>query len=180
LRGAALGLFRQHGFGGVSLAQIAGAAGTQPSQVAYHYGSKQGLFIEAACRAALEVAQEVEVAGADAQTPTGYADAIVHAAANSADLALFAEAMLMVHRDPQHLALVSTTLGRLHDQGEKAVRRTLAARGWTTTASPRVEAESFWSLMIGLSLEHLVTTREDRLAESAARLIMLIHLPGNR
>lgn len=170
-------LFRKHGFAGVSLAQIAALAGTQPSQVAYHFGSKQDLFVEAACRGALEVAQRVEDAGAKARTPTAYAEAIVAAAADAEELALLAEAMLMAHRDPRHLPPVTATVQRLHDQGEAAVQHTLTRHGWTTTASPRVEAEAFWSLMIGLSLEHLVTDRDERLSRSAGRLIMLIHMP---
>lgn len=38
-------LFEDHGFGGVSVRQIAAAAGVDPSLVIRHYGSKEGLFL---------------------------------------------------------------------------------------------------------------------------------------
>ena len=38
-------LFEDHGFAGVSVRQIAAAAGVDPSLVIRHYGSKEGLFL---------------------------------------------------------------------------------------------------------------------------------------
>lgn len=174
IRGAAIALFTVGGYDGTSLAAITEAAGTQPSQVAYHFGSKRHLFVEAACRAALEVAQRVEEAGAAADTPYAYARAIVEAAAGADELRLFAEALLMAVREEDLRQRVAATLHALHEQGEAAVMATLQDRGWSATTSPRVEAEAFWSLMLGIALEHGVTP-DRRLTESAARLILLIH-----
>lgn len=41
---AAIELFGERGYGATSVRQIAGAAGVTPPLIAYHYGSKEGLF----------------------------------------------------------------------------------------------------------------------------------------
>ena len=57
-------LFAERGLAGVSAAEIAREAGAFPSQVTYYFGSKEALFVEAACRGVLHAATEVERAGA--------------------------------------------------------------------------------------------------------------------
>src|SRR5204863_4305852 len=73
---AASELFAERGLGDVSLAEIADRADTFPSQVTYYFGSKEALFVEAACREVLRAAEEVERAGARARTPGSYVRAI--------------------------------------------------------------------------------------------------------
>lgn len=46
VRAAAERLFAEHGFGAVSVRQIAAAAGVDPSMVTRHFGSKEALFLE--------------------------------------------------------------------------------------------------------------------------------------
>src|ERR1700755_1451294 len=73
-------LFAQHGLAGVSQQDIADAAGTFPSQVTYYFGSKEALFVEAACRAVLRAGSEVEQAGESTRTPRTFVKAIVRTA----------------------------------------------------------------------------------------------------
>jgi AcrR family transcriptional regulator len=73
-------LFAERGLAGVSQADIAAAAGTFPSQVTYYFGSKEALFVEAACRGVLRAATVVEQAGARTRTPRTYVRAMVHTA----------------------------------------------------------------------------------------------------
>ena len=177
LLATALELFVARGHGGVSVAEIAAGAGAQPSQVNYHFGSKQGLFVEAACRGVLEVAQRVEEAGAVASSPQEYAEGIVRAAAEAPELLMFTEAVVIARHDAQLVERLGETLVRLHDQGEAAVRETLRRQGWELAASARVESEAYWSLMLGLGIEYVALPHERRrrLTDSAARLIGLIH-----
>ena len=74
---AAAPLFTERGLAGVSQADIAQAAGTFPSQVTYYFGSKEALFVEAACRGVLHAATEVERAGERTRTPHTYVRAMV-------------------------------------------------------------------------------------------------------
>ena len=95
---AAAPLFTQRGLAGVSQADIAQAAGTFPSQVTYYFGSKEALFVEAACRGVLHAATEVERAGERTRTPHTYVRAMVHTALRSPALLTFVEAALLVRR----------------------------------------------------------------------------------
>ena len=74
---AATRLCADHGLSGVSAAGIAREAGVFPSQVTYYFGSKEALFVEAACRGMLYAAAEVERAGRRTRTPQGYVRACV-------------------------------------------------------------------------------------------------------
>src|SRR4051795_6671314 len=94
LLNAAAPLFIAHGLAGVSQADIAQAAGTFPSQVTYYFGSKEALFVEAACRGVLHAATEVERAGRRTRTPRTYVRAIVDTALASPALLTFVEAAL--------------------------------------------------------------------------------------
>src|SRR3954469_14227014 len=93
---AAAPLFVAHGLHGVSQADIANAAGAFPSQVTYYFGSKEGLFVEAACRGVLRAATEVERAGRATRSPRSYVRAVVHTALDSPALLCFVEAALRV------------------------------------------------------------------------------------
>jgi AcrR family transcriptional regulator len=46
IRAAAAKLFAEHGFGGTSVRDIAGVAGSDPAVVIRHFGSKEKLFLE--------------------------------------------------------------------------------------------------------------------------------------
>src|SRR5687768_9140570 len=59
---AASTLFKAHGLAGASVTAIAGAADAFPSQVTYYFRTKEALFVEAACRDMLHIAERVETA----------------------------------------------------------------------------------------------------------------------
>jgi len=74
---AASALFKVRGLNGASITAIAGAADAFPSQVTYYFRTKEALFVEAACRDALHIAERTEKAAARARTPKAYAGALV-------------------------------------------------------------------------------------------------------
>ncbi len=150
---AASALFAQRPLASVSGAEIARAAGAFPSQVTYYFGTKEALFVEAACREMLHLAVDVERAGARTRTPRGYVRAVVHSALGSPALLTFAEATLLVRRRPDLAPRVRDTFERLHTEGERAVAQKLAARGWQISAEPVTEARGFWAAIIGVALE---------------------------
>src|SRR3954454_1413218 len=85
----------------VSAAEIAREAGAFPSQVTYYFGSKEALFVEAACRGMLRAAAEVEWAGRRTRTPRTYVRAVVRTALASPAVLNFVEAALLVRRRPE-------------------------------------------------------------------------------
>jgi AcrR family transcriptional regulator len=76
-------LFAERGLADVSVADIAREAGAFPSQVTYYFGSKEALFVEAACRGVLRAATQAERAGASKRRPRTYVRAVVHTALES-------------------------------------------------------------------------------------------------
>lgn len=146
-------LFRQRGLAGVSKADIATAAGANPSQVTYYFGTKEALFVEAACRDLLHLASDIERAAATKRTPHTYVAALVSTALASPALMFFAEAVLLARHHPEVTSRVQETFTRLHAEGERAVTQNLARRGWTPRRSPAVEARAFWAGMLGGALE---------------------------
>src|SRR3954469_15678359 len=73
-------LFADRGLADVSAAEIARAAGVFPSQVTYYFGSKEALFVEAACRGVLYAAADVERAARPTRTPRSYVRSVVNTA----------------------------------------------------------------------------------------------------
>ncbi len=76
---AARELFARHGYKGASVRSITGLAGANLGAVAYHFGSKQGLF-EAVTATVARAARERVVAAAEASgTPLRRIEAVVRA-----------------------------------------------------------------------------------------------------
>src|SRR5690348_12200922 len=123
-------LFAEHGLAGVSAGEIAREAGAFPSQVTYYFGSKDALFVEAACRGVLYAAADVERAGSRARSPRGYVRGIVRTALASPALQTFMEAALLARSRPELAPLVRETFARLHTEGERALVESLTKRGW--------------------------------------------------
>jgi AcrR family transcriptional regulator len=146
-------LFAERGVAGVSGAEIAREAGAFPSQVTYYFGSKEALFVEAACRGVLYAAAEVERAGARKRTPRAYVRALVDTALASPALLTFVEAALLARRRPALAPPVRDAFARLHAEGERAVIENLVARGWEIRAEPAAEARGFWAAIFGVALE---------------------------
>ncbi|MEA2166845.1 MAG: hypothetical protein QOF76_145 [Solirubrobacteraceae bacterium] len=150
---AASSLFRERGLGGVSKPDIAAAAGVFPSQLGYYFGTKEALFVEAACRDVLHLAAAVEDAARRTRTPRTYVRSLVRSALDSPALLFFAEAVLLVRAHPELAPRVQAAFARLYDEGERAVAENLVQRGWHLRASPAAEARGFWAAVLGVCLE---------------------------
>lgn len=150
---AASRLFRERGIAGVSKSDIAREAGVFPSQLGYYFGTKEALFVEAACRDVLHLASEVERAAARTRTPASYVRSLVRTALDSEALLFFAEAVLLVRTRPELAGRVTDAFERLHREGERAVVENLVKRGWRLRASAEAEARGFWAAVLGVALE---------------------------
>jgi AcrR family transcriptional regulator len=174
---AASALFATAGLADVSLTEIADRANAFPSQITYYFGSKEALFVEAACRDVLRAATEVERAGARARTQLTYVRAIVDTATHSPALLRFIEAMLLASRRPELAGPVERTLERLHTEGARAVEENLARRGWALVTTPAVEARAFWATVLGVVLQRsaLGPAFDPATAEAAILLVLNLH-----
>ena len=150
---AAARLFRERDLASVSLTEIAAAADAFPSQVTYYFGSKEALFVEAACREVLHTAAAVEAAGRRARTKEQYARRLTAVALESTALAAFAEAMLLARRREDLRPLIGRTLHRLHQEGARAVAAQCSSREWRLAAPPVAVASAFWATVLGIALE---------------------------
>jgi AcrR family transcriptional regulator len=166
----------------VSAAEIAREAGAFPSQVTYYFGSKEALFVEAACRGVLRAATEVERAGASKSSPRSYVRAVVHTALNSPALLSFVQAAVLVRGREELAPRVRETFERLHTEAERAIAENLAARGWEIRAEPAAEARGFWAAILGVALEGATrsTPFEPASAEAAVDLVLNLYLDTDR
>ncbi len=148
---AATEAFKAEGLAGASVAQIARAAEAFPNQVTHHFGSKEALFVEAACREMLYVAREAEIAAAAANGDETYTEALVRTVVGAAGLSLFIEALALVRRRPDLASQVQRTFERLHAEGDRAYAGAVAQRGWNAQ-DPAVSARRFWTVALGIGL----------------------------
>src|SRR3954465_1139870 len=169
-------LFIAHGLPGVPQADIATAAGTFPSQITYYFGSKEALFVEAACRGVLHAAPDVERAGERTRTPRTYVRAMVHTALASPALLTFVEAALLVRRREALAPRVRETFARLHAEGERAVVENLVKRGWQIRAPPAEEARGFWAAILGVALESAAAGDAFNAASAHAPVQLVLNL----
>ena len=173
---AASRLFRERGLGGVSKPDIAAAAAVFPSQLGYYFGTKEALFVEAACRDVLHLASDVERAAARTRTPRTYVRALVRTALDSSALLFFAEAVLLVRNHSELADRVTDAFERLHGEGERAVAENLVKRGWQIRASAGAEARGFWAAVLGVSLEQAAFGRSFAPATAEATVQLVLNL----
>jgi AcrR family transcriptional regulator len=174
-------LFRERGLAGTSKPEIARAAGVFPSQLAYYFGTKEALFVEAACREVLHLAADVERAAARTRTPRTYVRALVTTALDSPGLLFFAEAVLLVRHHAELSERVTAAFERLHTEGERAVVENLVSRGWRIRASAEAEARGFWAAVLGVALEQAAfgTAFRPATAEATIQLVLNLYEPSD-
>ena len=154
---AAVGLFKVRGIAGTSVSDIAKAAGAFPSQVTYYFRTKEALFVEAACREVLYVAQKAEEHASNARTLDVYIDALVVKVVGAEGLAMFIEALTLARRRQDLASLIARTVDRLHAEGSRAYADIRARRGWTVADDPDLRARRFWALVLGVVLRGAAT-----------------------
>src|SRR4051812_17548682 len=176
---AASALFAERGAADVSLNEIAEAADAFPSQITYYFGSKEALFVEAACRDMLRAGTAIERAGARTRTRATYVRAIIEVASRSPALPNFIEAMLMARRRPDVAPLVERTLARLHSEGARAVRENQERRGWALGTTPEIEARTYWATVLGIVLQRAALGADFDPATAEAAMLRVMNLgPG--
>ncbi|HEY9235259.1 MULTISPECIES: TetR/AcrR family transcriptional regulator C-terminal domain-containing protein [Phenylobacterium] len=168
---AAVELFKAQGLAGVSVADIAAAAGAFPSQITYYFRTKEGLFVEAACREVLYVARRAEEAAASAATGSAYNRKLVETVIGSPGLVLFVEALSLTRRRQDLAPLIERTFDRLHTQGDRAYAETRARRGWSG-GDTATTARRFWTLALGVALREGATDASDE--EEIEEMLVLL------
>jgi AcrR family transcriptional regulator len=149
---SAVPLFRARGLAAVSVSEIAKAAGAFPNQITYYFGSKDAMFVEAACREMLHVAQQAERRAGRARSLKGYKDALIQEVMGGDTLAFFIEALALGQRQPSLAPQIARTVDRLHREGARAFEQAMTSRRWRTIDSAATVAQRFWALVIGVAL----------------------------
>ena len=175
---AAVELFKDKGPAGVSVADIAAAAGAYPSQITYYFRTKEALFVEAACREVLYVARQAEGAAAGAASGPHYNRVLVETVVGSPGLALFVEALSLTRRRQDLVPQVERTFERLHAQGDRAYAETKARRGCGGGDDPAVTARRFWTLALGVALRDGATGATTQ--EAVDEMLALMQHDANR
>lgn len=164
--------FKELGLAGASIADIATAADAFPSQITYYFRTKEALFVEAACRDVLYLAQSAEVAGAKTHTPQDYTRALAETVTAADSVAFFAEALTLTRRRPDLAPLVERTIARLHAEGTRAYEEQMQRHGWRSLRDPETTSRRFWAIAIGVMVEGYAMGRAtDELSAEVLRLI---------
>jgi AcrR family transcriptional regulator len=167
-------LFVSRSYEDVSIAEIAAAAEVFPNQITYYFGSKEVLFVEAACRQVLLAGSAVEEASRQGNSRSEYVRAVVDAALCSPGMLTFVDATLLASRNPDVAPLVARTFERLYSVGAKVVEDSLRHHGWHTVASKDNEIRGFWATILGAALERAATGNafDQRPTEAAIAAIL--------
>jgi AcrR family transcriptional regulator len=150
---AASVLFKSQGLNGTSISAIAGAADAFPSQVTYYFRTKEALFVEAACRDMLHIAERAEKAASRARTPERYVSALVDSVVRADGFPLFVEALMLTRQRPDLVPQVARTMERLHVEGARAYAGEMVRHGWRTRRPADASARRFWTIALGVALE---------------------------
>ena len=146
---AAAARFKALGLADVSVAEIATDAGAFPSQVTYYFGTKEALFVEAACREMLYLARDAEEASSHPKNERDYIETLVHRVVGAPGLNLFVEALALAHRRPDLQPLVQRTFERLDAESDRALKEHRAERG-QPPGDTAVHAHRFWVIALGM------------------------------
>jgi len=166
---AASALFKARGLNGTSITAIANASDAFPSQITYYFRSKEALFVEAACRDILHIAERAEKAAVRARTPKAYTRTLTESVIGADGLALFVEALILTRQRPDLVPEIARTIERLHVEGARAYAREMARHRWRTRHAPDVTALRFWTIALGIALEGHATGRSAAAMSEAMR-----------
>jgi AcrR family transcriptional regulator len=137
--------------------------------VTYYFGTKEALFVEAACRDMLHIAERVEKAGARARTPEAYARALVDSVVAADGFPFFIEALALTRQRPDLAPQMARTFERLHVEGARAYAGEVERHGWCSHQPADVTARRFWSLALGIALEGHATGQSPAAMSAAMR-----------
>jgi AcrR family transcriptional regulator len=166
---AASTLFKIHGLNGTSVTEIAGAADAFPSQVTYYFRTKEALFVEAACRDILHIAERAEKVASRARTPKAYTESVIDTLIEADGLVLFVEALILARQRPDLIPEIARTIDRLHVEATRAHAEKMARHGWHTRHPSDVVARRFWTIALGTALEGYAVGRSATAMSKAMR-----------
>src|SRR5215510_11529787 len=166
---AAKALFKAHGLNGTSITTIASAADAFPSQVTYYFRTKEALFVEAACRDMLHIAERAEKVGGRARTPKAYTEAVVGSIMGADGLVLFLEALILARQRPNLMPEIARTIDRLHVEGARAHASQIVRHGWHASHPSDVLSRRFWTVALGVALEGYAVGRSRAAMAEAMR-----------
>ncbi|MFM9376798.1 TetR/AcrR family transcriptional regulator C-terminal domain-containing protein [Gordonia sp. VNK21] len=178
---AATPLFLERGFDAVSVSEIANASRVFPNQVTYHFGGKEPLFVEAACRAILRTARQAEERSRTSVTVEQHTRTLISflLGPGAPSVILFAEAMLASRRREELREIVSTTIHELHVSGESAMVDTFMRTGWVARTTPQFITRGFWTAVLGLALEKAALGEGFEYVNAEAVALMMIRMNGS-
>jgi AcrR family transcriptional regulator len=146
---AAATRFKSFGLADVAVAEIAADAGAFPSQVTYYFGTKEALFVEAACREMLYLARDAEAASSRPRNEDDYLETMVRSVIGAPGLNLFVEALALAHRRRDLQGQVQRTFERLDAESDRALKDHRARQG-LPPGNTAVHAHRFWVIALGM------------------------------
>jgi AcrR family transcriptional regulator len=117
--------------------------------VTYYFGTKEALFVEAACREMLYLARDAEAASSHPKNERDYIETMIKSVIGAPGLNLFVEALALAHRRLDLQPQVQRTFERLDAESDRALKEHRARQG-LPPGDTAVHAHRFWVIALGM------------------------------
>ncbi len=137
---------------GITVGEIARAAGVYPNQITHHYGSKDRLVLDAAFSLLLRDTARLQTAGRRARSAGQFRQVLARTALVMPSTTLAVRALATAGNDDAQRERVRTLLELLFRQSERYLERVIIERGWTSRSGTGRDTRTFWSAVFGATL----------------------------
>ena len=137
---------------GVTVSEIARAAGVYPNQITHHYGSKDRLVLDAAFSLLLRDTARLQTAGRRARSAGLFQQVLARTALAMPSTTLVVRALSTAGNDEAQRERARVLLEVLFRQSERYLDRVIIERGWTSRSGTDRDARTFWSAVFGATL----------------------------
>jgi len=137
---------------GITVSEIARAAGAYPNQITHHFGSKDRLVLDAAFALLLRDTTRLQAAGRRATDVGQFREVLARTALAMPATVIVVQALARAGDDAPQRERVRLLLAVLFRQSERYLERVTRERDWTSASGVGRDARTFWSAVFGATL----------------------------
>ena len=137
---------------GITVSEIARAAGAYPNQITHHFGSKDRLVLDTAFALLLRDTTLLQAAGRRATDVGQFREVLARTALAMPATVIVVQALARAGDDAPQRERVRLLLAVLFRQSERYLERVTRERDWTSASGVGRDARTFWSAVFGATL----------------------------
>jgi len=152
IRAAAVELFRRFAPEEVTVSQIAKQAGVYPNQITHHFGSKDGLYVDAAFSLLLRDSARLRSLSRRSSSPESFVTGLARTALAVPSTPMVVTALGMGRANAAVHPALAAGMKVLFRQSTHYVEAVLHQKAWHMPKSVEKEVKTFWSMIFGAVL----------------------------